>query len=789
MTKENFTKLVLVFTMVMYPLYELCSQNVTVKGRVSINAGDFYYVSVQAKKDSVIIDYRYFDAPDFIMEGIKQKNFILRISSPLLYKPYSQTVSCDSVATVDVGLIQLEPDVMSLDEVTIVATPPNLKFTEGKMVYNIQNNTDFKHLTSLDDVLRRIPFLSISENKIDVFGRKNTIILVNGLPPKNTNWELLSSDNIKEIEVITNPSAEYNASGMAVVNIITRQAFIRGFNGQITSTVSKGDFWRLENSLQLGYATDKFNIYGSANYNPNKRNFIEKYGRDFPDGSQMYNTIIQKRNTAKNHNAVLGFDYIPHFRHIIGVQYQNFNTHPTRRTTNVNNLRTNSITETVGTNIDGDFKNFRNIYDLSYTFQVDSIGKKLSVNMGYVDYSSYENNTITVLHDSRNTDKSSCSEADITLYTVNADYTHKTKQGITGKAGVCFSRNKNNSYYNMQDGTESYDSGKAAIESYNGVDINEDKFSGYVSLRRQWSDIHITAGVRYEYVNYENRNKQGENYTKTYNDFFPSLEVGYKVNERLQTNLSFSRKVLYPAFQDLDPSMHYVDPFTYYVGNMNLRPEYSYNIGLDFVYNKFVNVSLAYNKIQNPLTSFFVKRLEPDSPVCLAMAENLDSQHIWTASASVPFQYKNWTMQNSVGVTFNSVTFRSENIPMKRKRTMVYLYTSQGFRFPADFNLFLTYQYNSAGVNGIFYHSGNHVMNCALSKSLMKGQMVLSLKYDDMLNSRKQKVWTQMHDIGFSQELDFDSSFISLSIMFKFGKSKSSYQMKENSKKELQRIK
>lgn len=59
MTKENFTKLVLVFTMVMYPLYELCSQNVTVKGRVSINAGDFYYVSVQAKKDSVILQKGY----------------------------------------------------------------------------------------------------------------------------------------------------------------------------------------------------------------------------------------------------------------------------------------------------------------------------------------------------------------------------------------------------------------------------------------------------------------------------------------------------------------------------------------------------------------------------------------------------------------------------------------------------------------------------------------------------------------------------------------------------------
>ncbi len=789
MTKENLTKLVLAFTMTLVPLHELCSQNIAVKGRVSITTDDFYYVSVLAKKDSVIIDYRYFDTPDFIMEGIKQNDFILQISSPLLYKPYSRIVSCDSAAVIDVGLIQLEPDVMSLDEVTIVATPPKLKFTEGKMIYDIQNNTSFKRLTSLDDVLRRIPFLSVSENEISVFGRKNTIVLVNGLPPKSTNWELLSPDNIKEIEVITNPSAEYNANGMAVVNIITRQTFIEGFNGQITSAVSKGDYWRSENSLQLGYATDKFNVYGNANYNPHKRNYIEKYDRHFPDGSQMNNTITQKRNTATNHNIVLGFDYIPHFRHTIGVQYQNINTHPTRKTVNVNNLRTNSITEIIGTNMSGDFKNSRNIYDLSYAYQIDSIGKKLSVNMGYVDYSSYENNAITVLRDSRNTDKSSYSKADIRLYTMNVDYIHKTKQGFIGKAGMYFSRNKNNSYYNMQEGTGDNDSEGTLIKPYNGADINEDKLSGYVSLRKQWNNIHIAAGVRYEYVNYKNRNKLGENHSKTYNDFFPSLEVGYKVNERLQTNLSFSRKVLYPAFQDLDPSMHYIDPFTYYVGNMNLRPEYSYNVGLDFVYNKFINVSLAYNKIQSPLTSFFVKRLEPDSPACLAMAENLNSQHVWTASVSAPFQYKNWTMQNSVGVTFNNVMFRSEDIPMRRRRAMVYLYTFQGLRLPANFNLSLTYQYNSTGVSDIFYHSDNHIMNCALSKSFMKEQLVLSLKYDDVLDSQKQKVWTQMHDIKFSQELDFDSSFVSFSITFKFGKSKRSYQMKENNKEELQRIK
>lgn len=502
-------KSVLIFALMLVPTYRLFSQNITVKGQTTVNADDFYYVSILSTKDSTVIDYRYFDTPVFIMENIKPDEFILQISSPLLYKPYFSIIRNEQkLSVIDIGLIHLEPNVMSLEEITVIATPPKLKFTEGKMVYNIQNNTDFKRLTSLDDVLKRIPFLSLSENEISVFGKKNTVVLVNGVLPKSTNWELISPENIKEIEVINNPSAEYNASGMAVVNIITKKAFTEGFNGQLTSAVSKGEFWRSENALQLGYATDKFNVYSNLNYNPHKRRYIETYERNFSQGIDMYNTIDQKRNTRKNHNIVLGMDYIPHYRHIIGLQFQNTYLYPTRSTSNTNHTINNSVSENIQTDMTGDFKNAKNIYDLTYAYQIDSIGKKLSVNLGYVDYSSHENNDISVFSNDWETRKNTYSKADIHLYTANIDYLHKTKNDFTGKAGVYFSHNRNNSYYRMNDETQVIES-DTQIKPYNGASIDENKFAGYLSLRKQWNNLHIAAGVRYEYVNYRNENKEG----------------------------------------------------------------------------------------------------------------------------------------------------------------------------------------------------------------------------------------------------------------------------------------
>ncbi len=196
----------------------------SIKGKASITDGDFYYVILLSVTDSSMITSAFFDTPDFEIKNIKEKTCLLQIASPMLFKTYSTLIdNSDNKSIIDVGVIQLEPKENILKEVHVVATPPTIKFTEGKFVYNIQNNKDFKTLDSFNDILKRLPLVSVDNDKISVFGKKNTVVLINGIPPKNDNWELIQPENIKEVEVITNPSAEYSASGMAVINIITKK--------------------------------------------------------------------------------------------------------------------------------------------------------------------------------------------------------------------------------------------------------------------------------------------------------------------------------------------------------------------------------------------------------------------------------------------------------------------------------------------------------------------------------------------------------------------------------------
>jgi len=758
-----------------------------VKGSTSINPDDFYFVSILSVEDSIVMDYQYFDTPDFLLKNIKKEEFILQISSPLLYKTYSACIrNTGNQPIVDAGYIQLEPVVQSIDEITVTAMLPKVKFTEGKLIYDIQNNLDFKTLNSLDDILKRIPFVIVEDGKISVFGKKNTLVLVNGLLPKNDNWEMISPEEIKDVEVITNPSAEYNAGGMAVINIITKRTFSEGFQGQLSSGISRGEYWRSNNSLQLGYATGNVNLYTNITYNPYKRLFSETYERYFPDGSEMYNQLDQVRTVNNNHSIVLGLDYLFHPKHMIGFQYQHLYNNPNRNTINTNDLIVNSQLRPFRTLTDVETSIGRNIYDINYTYNIDSIGKKLTVNVGYVDYQNQEDTDIEETSDGLTAYKESYSKAKINLFTANMDYLHKTANDFTGKVGLYYSHNENNSYYDL---LNRIDANKNIDPNFsNGAKINENKLAAYLTGRKNWAKFYISGGLRFEHVNYSNKDREENVRDVTYNNWFPSIEVGYDINEKIQTNLSLTRKVHYPTFKDLDPSTIYVDTLTYYMGNTNLKPEYSYNLGLNIIYNRFVNFSLGYSKIDDPINSFFVKRLNPTSMICIAMTENLSSQETWTASLSVPYQYRSWTMQNSIGFNYNKVKFESEGIPMGRKKGMVYLYSYQGFKLPQGFNLSFIYQYNSSGLDGLFYHEDRHIFNCALNKSLLNDKLILSLRYDDIFKGNKQRVEVELHDIRFIQAMKNDASFVSFSLKYTFGKSTRKYEMKQNSKEELKRI-
>ncbi len=758
-----------------------------ITGELIIPDGDFYVISILSSKDSSIISTTYFNTRHFLVKTQRLNNFIVQISSPLLYDTeFVRVKNEENKPTIDLGKIDLKPKVISLDEIQITAIKPKFKFLDGKLIYNIQHNENLINLNSLDDILKKIPLIITEDEKINVFGKKNTIILINGQPPKNDNWEFIQPNRIKNIEIIPNPSAEYNANGEAVINITTNNNMkVEGFNGQVNASVSKGNFLRSNNNLQLGYSTDKINLYSNISYLPSKKIYKDRYERYFSNGSIVLNDLEQIRTTNINYSVLLGVDYTFSPKHSLGIQYQKTYRESNKKTDNENNLYLLSSTARYQTLTDAKSDLGKNIYDLSYSYLLDSIGKKLTFNFGYVDYTSNENASINeVSHNSYLKNKNGISKADLSFYSTKIDYIHSEQNNFEGKIGIYYSHDRNNSLYHLIN----EDSGILDNDFSNEAMIKENKLAGYLTVSKKLKRISLSAGLRFEYVDYINENKDGQMNSRVYRDFFPSVDIGYSLNKRIQANLSFSRKIYRPKFQDLDPSVIYIDTLTYFAGNTNLVPEYSYNFLLNVIYNKYAVFSFGYSKVEDPIF-MYIERLDQTSMIFIATTKNLNSQKKWTASFTMPYQYKFWTVQTSLGANLNDNKFFINDELKQTKKIMSYLYLYNGFKLPYETNLSVTYKYNSTGIDGIFSHNERHILSASINKAIIKNKLSVNLRYDDIFKRNKLRTHANLENVQSLYGAEYDASYVTLSVKYKFGKVLKRYSVKNNNKEGLKRIK
>ncbi|MCC8173866.1 MAG: outer membrane beta-barrel family protein, partial [Odoribacter sp.] len=343
---------------------------------------------------------------------------------------------------------------------------------------------------------------------------------------------------------------------------------------------------------------------------------------------------------------------------------------------------------------------------------------------------------------------------------------------------IYYAHSKNKSYYNLYDEHNKIDS-----DFSNGTRIYENNFASYFSAYKNWDKFSLTAGLRYKYVDYTSDKR-----IKTYSNLFPSLDLGYTFSEKLQSNLSYTRKISRPAFKDLDPSTIYVDTLTYFMGNTELKPEYFDNLQLNVVYNRYFVLSLGYSRMNNPIY-MSVRLLEPSSKICIAITENLESENRYTLSLSTPYQYKFWSTYNSLGLMYHDNKFYIEGEGYNSSRGMFYAFSSQNFNLPKNFTFSFSYQYNSSGLNGIFTYDKRHVLNAGVSKSFLNDKLSLTLRYNDIFKGDKQRLRVDLKDMDFVYKAKYDASYFTFSVRYKFGTSLRKYVVKENTKEELKRIK
>jgi outer membrane receptor protein involved in Fe transport len=559
---------------------------------------------------------------NFKLDNIKSGNYKITISF-LGYK----TKTIDPVTTTpgkpdaNLGSVILPPSARAIKEVAIVGQQALIENKIDKIVYNAEKDLTAAGGTATD-LLSKVPMVSVDINgNVSVRGDNNVRVLINGKPSGATSASLsdvlksIPADQIKSIEVITSPSAKYDAEGSAgIINIITKQKNVSGLSGGISGGVGT----RQNNGNgNLNYNKNRFNfntnIGGNASWPQTSKTNFEQY---FTKDGTTTSIITNGESKLKRH-ALIGSVGA-------GYQFNGFNSINTTFKFNQITFGTEGFANTEASSPYTSITNTNNKIDgfdwnLDYTHKFKKEGHEIAFSTQWshnTGLQAYDNQYSAVFQGVKNNIDGKNNE-----YTLQVDYTLPIDKVFKLEAGgkTIFRRLRSVSdYYNYVNNDLVYST--LLSNQYN---YNQTVVAGYsvltVTLPKQWS---ILAGLRVE-----NTDIAGEPISTTqslspfdqnYNTWVPSLTIQKKLSASNTLKLGYSKRITRPSLQFLNPFENQSNPQNYTKGNPTLNPEVSQTIELglnSFIKTSIVNLSVYYKRtsglIEGIADSITIKSIDP----------------------------------------------------------------------------------------------------------------------------------------------------------------------------------
>src|SRR5690554_5148521 len=464
-------------------------------------------------------------------------------------------------------IITLLPDNTQLGELVVSASRKLYKLENGSVVANVKN-TVLETLTTANEVIEQVTFLSGKDGDFTVFGRGTPTIYINNRLVRDTKeLEQLSPSDITNIRVITTPGAAYDATINAVIKITTEKPVGEGLSGMLYATAKQASVFSGGEYISLNYRTGVWDIFGSTfnNHNKFKTNFEANQYMSLPDNEQQQIYLTNESGSNNSINSVIGMNFNPNNKHSAGVRYTNYNNTWEGKILNDITHIQNNIEENVIQQAEkrspGNTHNINAYYNGTFTDKLSAI----------------INSDILIGNEDDNMDA---------FYTQTPNEVISTKGTRDNKLyaikGI-LSYSINNSVLDL--GTEY--SHTNVLQSYNinnqdlGIDNTNDKaiqnrVALFTSYQLQLGNIGINTGLRYENLamNYYQNETKSDEQSKKYNMFFPNISLSYALNN-IQTVAGFERKIAYPSYYQLRSNIQYSSPFIYESGNPFLQPKRS----------------------------------------------------------------------------------------------------------------------------------------------------------------------------------------------------------------------
>jgi hypothetical protein len=644
--------------------------------------------------------------------------------------------------------------------VTVTAQKPIIEVKSDKTIVNVEGTINATGNDALE-LLRKSPGVMIDkDDNITLAGKNGVQVYIDGKPTPLTGSDLssflksLQSAQIESIEIITNPSAKYEAAGNAgIINIRLKKNKSFGTNGSVNLGYVQGVYAKGNGGLNLNHRNKKINVFGNYNYN-NSQNpvWFTATKEQFDTLFSQSNKIIFKNNT---HGFKTGMDYFLNAKNTIGAVINgnfannDFNTSGPMYFIYLPTGQLNRILRATNTN-----KMTRNNANANLNYRyVNPNGRELSIDADYgffrIRSDQYQPNYYFAADNTTEISRAiynMLAPTDINLYSLKADYEQNFKGGklgIGGKIGVV---NSDNDFqrYNVYTGGKVLDTLKS-----NRFQYKENINALYVNYNKQ-----LKKGILYQLgVRMENTHSKGtstgfqqvngnyvtydSSFKRDYIDFFPSASLTFNKNPMNQWTISYSRRIDRPAYQDLNPFEFKLNEYTYLKGNTMLRPQYTNSFGITNIYKYRLTTTVNYSHVKD----IFAQLPDTiDRTKGFLTKKNLATQDVVSLSVSYPFQYKWYSFFATVNSNYSHYVadFGGGSRKVDQGVFSLVYYMQNTFKLGKGWTGELSGLYISPSVwQGIIRSQTMGSVDVGLQKLLFKGKATIRGAVSDVFSTMK----------------------------------------------------
>ena len=666
-------------------------------------------------------------------------------------KPYSNNIN--------IGTVKLISSFDSLEGVDVVGQSAEVEIRLDKRVYNVSKNNLIRGGT-VSDVLENVPSVSVDiDGNIELRGNNNVRILVDGKPSGLIGLggidalTRLPAESIEKVEVITSPSARYQAEGTTgIINIILAKRFLKGLNGVFNLSAGRNDTY--SGSANLNYRKGKFNFFTNSGYSDRTNKGRAVQDNAYTDPLESVERYVEERQFNRRRqgfNVNIGLDYQMTEKTSLTMSYL----------TNERDGDDSTINEQSQYQIDGVLVTNRyekeidredsNQFSVDFEHQFNKQGHKLTATFQTEKNDETETSDINSFFE--NGQPSDDSEINRTVENqkrnlAQLDYVFPIDKNTQFEAGYRGTDNKRKIDFEVQIIDEN-DNATVDENLSNVLDFEQEVHALYSQYGKKFNTFSFLAGLRFENTRIfvEQLDSSSPLNNKSYNDYFPTLNLGWEISPTASITLGYNRRISRPNAWTLNPFQSRSSKTSYFQGNPKLDPSYSNGIDIGYLkqFQKVTfNSSIYFRKSTDAVSrvaivtdeTVFVNGIE--TPVIRRLPINLGTVEQFGVELNTTLRLIKG-MRTNASVNFYRQIEEGDylGISYDTNNTSWSGNLSNSYRLPFEIQSQFSLRYRGPNESSFGKSKGFLYTDLALSKDILNDNATINFRFSDLFNTGK----------------------------------------------------